>query len=219
MSSPSDTCNHCSEVLVSPLACGSCDSLFPVAGTMSPFEVLGMRTSARLDRSVLRKRLLELQRLMHPDFHGAAGEALKDLAEHNTAELNAAFEMLRDESKRASWLVESLGGPTESAERQMPQAFLMEVMEWNEELEELKAAAEPAATLPRLEDFRAQLNLERARLLEDVLDRLEEELARELHEPDALSSLRRDLNAIRYIDRALTEVATLTLAAEEASRT
>ena len=171
MSSPSDTCNLCSEVLVSPLACGSCDSLFPVAGTMSPFEVLGLLRTARLDLSALRKRLLELQRLMHPDFHGAAGATLKDLAEHNTAELNAAFELLRDDAKRASWLTESLGGPSESDERQMPQTFLMEVMEWNEELEELKSAADVAGTLPRLADFRAQLNLERARLIEEVLDR------------------------------------------------
>jgi hypothetical protein len=34
-----------------------------------------------------------------------------------------------------------------------------------------------------------------------------------------LAGLRRDLNALRYIDRALSEVASLTLAAEEASQT
>ena len=213
-----DTCNKCSEVLVSPLACGSCDSLFPAPGALSPFDVLGLPLAAHVDRSALRKRLLELQRLMHPDFHGAAGETLRDLAEHNTAELNAAFELLRDEAKRSSWLVEHLGGPTESDERQMPKAFLMEVMEWNEELETLRAAEDPAASLPRLADFRAQLNLQRAGLLEGVLDKLHDELGRELRVRETLVALRRDLNAIRYIDRALTEVAALTLAAEEAGQ-
>ena len=214
-----DTCSHCSEVLTSPLACGGCESLFPVDGPLSPFEVFGLKPSARIDSSTLRKRLIEQQCLMHPDFHGAAGAKLQGIAEHNTAELNAAFEFLRDEAKRASFIVQYLGGPSESEDRQMPQAFLMEVMEWNESLEELRGKGpKDPEVLIALTDFRAQLNLERARLLEATLDSLEVELARDLHGRETLSTLRRDLNAIRYIDRALSEVASITLAAEVAGQ-
>lgn len=211
-------CSHCHEVLASPLACGACETLFAVSGELSPFDVFGLAPAARLDRSSLRKRLLELQRLMHPDFHGQAGSALQGIAEHNTAELNAAFEVLRDEAKRASYLVEYLGGPSESDERQMPQAFLMEVMDWNEALEELKAEVEdaPDEVARRSADFRAELNLERARLIESVLDALEAQL--ESPDPAALAPIRQELNAVRYIDRAQDEANQIRLAAEAAAR-
>jgi len=211
-------CSHCHEVLASPLACGGCETLFAVSGELSPFDVFGILPAARLDRSALRKRLLELQRLMHPDFHGQAGEALQGIAEHNTAELNAAFELLRDEAKRASYLVEMLGGPSESAERQMPQAFLMEVMDWNETLEELKEqiAAEPAEVAAQTTEFRAELNLERARLIESVLDSLEAQVA--APNTAALAPIRQELNAVRYIDRAQDEANQIRLAAENAAR-
>ena len=211
-------CSHCHEVLASPLACGACETIFSVQGELSPFDVFGIAPAARLDSSALRKRLLELQRLMHPDFHGQAGKTLQGIAEHNTAELNAAFELLRDEAKRASYLVESLGGPSESAERQMPQAFLMEVMEWNEALEDLKAELDsaPAEVAAKLADFRASLNLKRAQLIEDILDGVESAL----EDPTAadLPGLRRQLNAVRYIDRAQDEANQIRLAAETAAR-
>jgi molecular chaperone HscB len=211
-------CSHCHEVLASPLACGACETLFSISGELSPFDVFGITPAARLDRSALRKRLLELQRLMHPDFHGQAGETLQGIAEHNTAELNAAFEVLRDEAKHASYLVEMLGGPSESDERQMPQAFLMEVMEWNETLEELKSELEgdTSRVAAQLDDFRAELNLERARLIESILDALEAAMAT----PDStsLSPIRQELNAVRYIDRALDEANQIRLAAEIATR-
>lgn len=211
-------CSHCHEVLASPLACGACETIFSVQGKLSPFDVFGLAPSARLDQSTLRKRLLQLQRLMHPDFHGQAGEALQGIAEHNTAELNAAFELLRDEAKRASYLVESLGGPSESAERQMPKAFLMEVMDWNETLESLKGELEtaPAEVTTKLGDFCAILNLERARLIESILDAVEAAL--EADKQTDLAALRQELNAVRYIDRAQGEANLIRLAAETAVR-
>ena len=159
-------CSHCNEVLASPLACGGCESIFAATASLSPFDVFGLPVSARLDRSGLRKQLLKLQRLLHPDFHGAGGEAMVGIAEHNTAEVNAAFELLRDEAKRTSWIVEYLGGPSESTERQMPQAFLMEVMEWNETMEELKEAGDPLRTQAGIDELKAELNLQRAELIE-----------------------------------------------------
>lgn len=211
-------CDHCKEVLVSPLACGGCEAIFPVAQTLSPFEVFGLRLSAHVDRSRLRKQLLKLQRLLHPDFHGQAGETQKDVAERGTAELNAAFEVLRDEAKRASFLVEALGGPSESDERKMPQEFLMEVMDWNETLEELSDEVEgaPADVVTKATNFHAELNIERAGIIEAVLDALDAELAKSV--PSSLAPIRKSLNAIRYIDRAQSHAAQIKLAAQAATR-
>ncbi len=209
-------CSHCNEVLASPLACGSCETIFSVGGKLSPFDIFGMPPSAHVNRSKLRKRLLELQRLMHPDFHGQAGETLQGIAEHNTAELNSAFEVLSDAAQRASFLIEALGGPSESTERKMPQPFLMEVMEWNETLEELREelGTAPLSVAARLADFRAELSIERVRLIEIVLDGLEAELGASQPSAHELAHLRQSLNAVRYIDRALDEAGKIRLAAE-----
>lgn len=174
-----------------------------------------MAPAAHIDRGVLRKRLLKLQRLMHPDFHGQAGETQQEIAEHNTAELNSAYEVLHDEAKRASFLIRHLGGPTESGERQMPQAFLMEVMEWNDTLESLQAGAKGSGAKQagsQAAELYAELSVERVRVLDELLDALDDAL-----QPDAkpdLVSLRRQSNAIRYIDRALTEASQIRLQAE-----
>ncbi|MFT6362087.1 MAG: molecular chaperone HscB [Planctomycetota bacterium] len=163
-----------------------------------------------MDRSSLRKQLLKLQRLLHPDFHGSAGETVVEIAEHNTAEVNAAYEVLRDAAKRASWIVEHLGGPSESTERQMPQAFLMEVMEWNETMEELKAADDPVQTKAGIDELKAELNIQRAELIENTLDNAEAQLNQVAGATD-LANIRRDLNAVRYIDRALSAIAAIAL--------
>lgn len=203
-------CSHCNEVLASPLACGGCESIFAATSILSPFEIFGMPISARIDRSLLRKTLLKLQRLLHPDFHGSAGEAMVGIAEHNTAEVNAAFELLRDAAKRASWIVEHLGGPSESSERQMPQPFLMEVMEWNETMEELKEADDADQTKAGIDELKAELNTQRAELIENTLDNSEAQLNQVAGATD-LASIRKDLNAVRYIDRALSAIAAIEL--------
>jgi molecular chaperone HscB len=203
-------CNNCNEVLASPLACGGCESIFVASSELSPFEVFGLPVASRVERSSLRKKLLKLQRLLHPDFHGRAGEAMVGIAEHNTAEVNAAFEVLRDAARRASWIVEHLGGPSESTERQMPQAFLMEVMEWNETLEELKESGDQTQVKNAIDELKAELNMQRAELIENTLDDTEAHL----HQTDGarpLAEIRRDLNAVRYIDRALREIASIEL--------
>jgi molecular chaperone HscB len=203
-------CTNCNEVLTTPLACGSCESIFAAPFTLSPFEVFGMPIAARLDPSILRKKLLKMQRLLHPDFHGAAGQAMQSIAEHNTAEVNAAFKVLRDEAQRSSWLVEHLGGPSESNERQMPQAFLMEVMEWNETLEGFGGLEDKATAASGLGELKAELNIQRVELLEGILDNLEAQLS-QAADAAPLADVRRSLNAARYIDRALTEVASIEL--------
>jgi len=204
-------CGNCQEVLVSPLACGACEHIFPVREALSPFQVFGMEPVAHVDRAVLRKRLLKLQRLLHPDFHGQAGGDQQELAEHNTAELNAAYEVLHDEAKRASFLIQKLGGPKESDERQMPQAFLMEVMEWNEALEELRDDGDAAAAKARAQELHEELKIERVRLLDEILDGLHEALGGDASVD--LVILRKQSNAIRYIDRALKEASELQLRA------
>jgi len=202
-------CHACGAPLESLVACGACGEVLTVPEAASPFEVLGLEPRFALDERELRRRLTRFSRLVHPDFHAAADAAVRARAERNSARLNLAFDVLSDAERRADWLVVHSGGPTEESDRSMPQAFLMEVLEWNEILEEARAAS---AADPRVEPLAAELASRRAAglaRLAQLLDPLPTPAA------PALASARSELNALRYLSRALREVESLRLARAE----
>ena len=116
-----------------------------------------------------------------------------------------AHEVLADPSLRANLLLRLLGGPDESTERKMPQDFLMEVLEWNETLDEITEdqGSEPASREARLIHLQDELLQRREDLLVEVGAAL-----MPLPEPksESLALLRRRLNAARYLARTLWRI-------------
>jgi molecular chaperone HscB len=202
------SCPHCEAPLESALCCTSCKALLEVRGVVSPFAALGLPMSWEVDGERLQRNLLRFTRLMHPDFFVTAEPEERELAERGSAELNQAFELLSSDVRRGDWLVTALGGPSDQEERQMPQAFLMEVLEWNEALEAARESRQGSAERGALGALKQTLTDERAALLGSVGAKLTP-----LPEADApvLREVRRDLNAVRYIDRALAELEELRL--------
>jgi len=188
------------------LGCPSCGTLFPLEKDPDPFEALGLPLGFRVDPEELHRRMLRFSRLTHPDFFANAGPEMLGRAERASAVLNAAHTLLADGASRADWLIGRLGGPDENEERAMPKEFLMEVLEWNELLEEARSSA--AVTQNRLSGLRDELERRRAAALESVA-RLLEPLPP--HGSPALRETRRELNVVRYVDRALGELEALRL--------
>ncbi|MBK7643146.1 MAG: hypothetical protein IPJ19_08845 [Planctomycetes bacterium] len=202
-------CPNCDAELESPLGCAACQRIFDPPEGLSPFELLGLPQAFALDEAHLRRRVLRLGRLVHPDFFGNAPAQERELAERNSARLNRAHELLADPVERANWFVTALGGPAENEQRSMPQAFLAEVLEWNELLEEARAAPAGSGLRERLEALASTLAAERARGLKSIAAHLAP-----LPERGSLllRELRTQLNALRYVDRALSEIESLSLA-------
>lgn len=201
-------CPECGAELETPLGCGACGTLLLTEGELSPFAAFGLAPAASVDAKRLKRDLLRFSRIVHPDFHGADADG-RALAERNAAALNDAYAVLSDDAARYDWLVRDLGGPDQNTERQMPQAFLMEVMEWNEALEEAREAPPGAPLSPALEALAGTWRGERERTLAEVADALTPLPGRGA---DALTEARRKLNAVRYLDRALGELRALRLA-------
>jgi molecular chaperone HscB len=211
-------CPTCHAPLETPLACGECGALL-AASTSDPFELFGLPQSFALELPALRKRLIRFSRWMHPDYFGSrtgpAGEALRLQAEKNTAQLNRAYELLSDDFERASWMLERAGGPGESEERAMPQAFLMEVLEWNEALEAAREAGAGSSERAALDALAATLAEQRSQ----TLDRVGQLLAPgNRRERDDLVRIRRELNAVRYLEKTLTEIESLRVEQASSSR-
>jgi len=203
-------CPECGSELATPLLCERCGTLLDPATPPTPFAVLGLEPTYALDLGAATKRVLALSRALHPDFHANAGDELRRRAQDNTAALNAAFQVLADDARRADWLVRDLGGPAEDQERAMPPAYLEEVLEWNEAIEEARgSAAADSPARARLAPLNERLEQERTKTLRRIAALLTPLPPRG---SPALRSARQELNAVRYLDRALRELGELRLA-------
>jgi len=203
-------CTYCEQPLLTPLVCLACGALLELEKGVdpSPFEILGLKEDWNVEEEDLKRQLLLLTRAVHPDFYATADETTRQRAESASAALNAAHQTLEGDVRRADWLIRSLGGPSDSDERQMPQEFLIEVLEWNEVLERGADCARGSAEWTGLEQLEAELGTQRQRCLATIsrhLTPLPE------HGDPILGEVRRELNAVRYIDRAREQLENIQL--------
>ncbi len=117
------------------------------------FELFGLPARFDIDSADLASRYRELQRRFHPDRFAAAPESERRLSMQMTAQINGAYQTLRDPVARARYLLGLQGIDTnEETDTRMDPAFLMEQMELREELDALRDRADRAAPLAALRD-------------------------------------------------------------------
>lgn len=112
------------------------------------FERLGLPGRFSVDAAAVERAYLERSRAVHPDFHTLGTAAEQRASLEDTAALNEAYLTLKDPFRRADYLVRQLGGPTPTAEKSLDQAFLMEMMDFRDRVDE---AAGDRDTLTGLE--------------------------------------------------------------------
>ena len=101
------------------------------------YERLGLPRRFSIDPAALEAAYLTHSRAVHPDFHHGGGLVA---AEAESAEVNEAYSTLRDPFRRAEHLLALLGGPTAADVKDIPPAFLMEMMDLREAVERANAA-------------------------------------------------------------------------------
>ena len=107
--------------------------------TKDCFDRLGLPRRFPLDRAELERAYLAHSRLIHPDYHASSASADQVASLELSAEVNQAYNILRDPFTRADHLLTLEGGPSASEFKQVPQAFLAEMLELRERLEEAKS--------------------------------------------------------------------------------
>ena len=156
------------------------------------FELFAVPASFAQDRAALDARWKELQREAHPDRFAAQGAAAQRVAMQWSVRINEAYQRLKDPIKRASYLC-ALNGHPINAEKNtaMPPDFLMQQMEWREELDEARDVA-------AFDKLRAEVEAGRARALSS-LDSL-------IDEKGDYAGAARQVRALMFIERFAEDI-------------
>jgi molecular chaperone HscB len=105
---------------------------------MNYFELYGIGESFDADQAVVKRKFYELSKLYHPDFYiNEPDEKQQEILELSTLN-NKAYQVLSDPAKRMQYILDLHDLITEGEKYQLPQDFLMEMMDVNESLMELE---------------------------------------------------------------------------------
>ncbi|MET3129950.1 molecular chaperone HscB [Oxalobacteraceae bacterium GrIS 1.11] len=134
------------------------------------FELFQLPARFALDANALDAAYREVQGRVHPDRFVNATDAEKRVAMQWATRANEAYQTLKSPQKRARYLCEQNGVDLQTeSNTAMPMAFLMQQMEWREELGAARAGRDADA----LDALDRQLKAERKTHLADIAARLD----------------------------------------------
>ncbi|WP_199174412.1 Fe-S protein assembly co-chaperone HscB [Limnohabitans sp. G3-2] len=138
------------------------------------FELFDVPARFAQDRAQLDTRWKALQREAHPDRFAAEGAAAQRVAMQWSVRINEAYQRLKDPLKRAAYLCELQGAPVQAENNTaMPAAFLMQQMEWRENLDDTESPEGLQALADDVSGEQRRVQQELARLLDVVQDPLQ----------------------------------------------
>lgn len=101
---------------------------------MNYFELFELPVTLNIDKAKLAQKYFELQKKYHPDFFTQATEHEQEQALEISSLLNKALKTFRSQEETIKYVLQMKGLLEEEEKFQLPPAFLMEMMELNEEL-------------------------------------------------------------------------------------
>ncbi len=177
-----------------PFKCPAHDRMNPSSQPDNPFSLLGLACRFDIDFSTLEQAYFEALSHAHPDrFQDPFEQA--DAADRSSR-INEAFQTLKDPLQRAEALIALITDGGHDA-RDLPEEFLMQMMEMREYMETAIADQDHVAL---------------ARLKSWADDQQEQHLARiaslfQAHQAgDQATSLQQQINALRYIQRMIEQM-------------
>jgi molecular chaperone HscB len=113
------------------------------------FELFQLPVTFSIDLDDLASRYFELQKISHPDRYVGSSDQEQRLAVQWAMQINEAYQNLRDPLKRAIYLLKQSG--VDLVENpQMNPAFLIEQIEFREEIDSIEDDSEGAEQLDQL---------------------------------------------------------------------
>ncbi len=110
---------------------------------MNYFEFYEIPVSFSPNPGLVKKRYYANSKQFHPDFFTKDTADKQDEILHLSSVNNEAYKVLSNEDLRMKYILEEQGILTEENKNEIPQEFLMEMMEFNEKLMELEFDYDP----------------------------------------------------------------------------
>lgn len=156
------------------------------------FTLFGLAQRFAQDRAQIDAIWKDLQRQAHPDKFADQGAAAQRVAMQWSVRINEAYQRLKDPLKRAAYLCELHGAPVNAEDNTaMPASFLMQQMQWREELDD-------ATTAQDLE----KISLQCRQSMCDVLEKLEQLIDEQQAWSEAVAQVR----ALMFIERFAADI-------------
>jgi molecular chaperone HscB len=101
---------------------------------MNYFELFELPVSLQIDKNILSKKYVALQKRYHPDFFTQETEYEQADALEKSSQVNKALKTFKSNDETIKYVLQLKGLLEEEEKYQLPPDFLMEMMELNEEL-------------------------------------------------------------------------------------
>ncbi|MGF2412995.1 Fe-S protein assembly co-chaperone HscB [Ferruginibacter sp.] len=101
---------------------------------MNYFELFDIPVSLQVDKNILAKKYVELQKKHHPDFYTQENEYEQAEALEKSSQINKALKVFKNGDETIKYVLQLKNLLQDDEKYQLPPHFLMEVMELNEEL-------------------------------------------------------------------------------------
>lgn len=166
---------------------------------MNHFELFELACQFELDTSSLSTQYRELQRQYHPDKFATESAQMQRAAMQKSAQINDAYQTLRDPIARAEYLL-SLNGVSSDNEQTVHDVdFLMQQLTLREQLDEIEQAQDMTA----LADFAAKIddafNDEINKLSKLLRESAWQAAFSELHKLKFIAKLQREIERIEEL--------------------
>lgn len=137
---------------------------------MNPFNIFDLPVDFHVDQATLSARYLALQKSLHPDNFSRHSAQEQRLAMQRSAEVNDALQILKDPILRAETIIAIYTGEQQNIEENSTRdmAFLMQQMQWREQLENIEAQQDS----DQLVAFSADIEQTQQTLLSELADAL-----------------------------------------------
>lgn len=167
------------------------------------FDFFDLPVAPTVDQALLKRRYYEKSRAYHPDFHTLADRAQQSESLEQSTVTNQAYQTLRDSDRRLQYFLELKGALAEEGKNEVPQDFLMEMMEINESMMELEFDSTPSAR-QRVETQINALDQTLTASVQSILDEYQDAVVKEAE----LSALKDYYLKRRYLLRIRDNLAT-----------
>lgn len=137
---------------------------------MNYFEFYNTPMTFKVDAAALKKQFYANSKKYHPDFFATeSDEKQAEILELSTLN-NKAYKVLKNADARMKYILDEKGMYGKEGENKLPQEFLMEMMDINEEIMELQFDFNPSAyekVMGQVDNFEKGLHDEVSDILEN----------------------------------------------------